>query len=310
MAKVLLLISLVASAVLVKGALPSVHVSTGGSGLVVSTAGTQPAPQTNATGGGLENTTANWSGYAVTGSNYTAVSGAWTVPQASSADPDSADAAWIGIGGMDSTDLIQVGTQDQVNPDGSTQSTAFYELLPDSETTIQTISVNPGDHMQAGLSQDGSGLWTIQLTDTTTGQSFETQTYYNSTNSSAEWIEEDPSDGAGQVPLDNFGSVTFTNASTTTDGTAENLSQAGAQSYTMASQAGLALVSVSGSSGGGGFTVTRTSASSTSGQSPSGHWYRHGEGIGRWQRDTTSPYTTGGGYPRVPQQRWWRAFGF
>src|SRR5581483_11881915 len=92
-----------------------------------------------------------------------------------------------------SGDLIQVGTQDTVSPTGRSSSSAFYELLPESSTIIPAIAVSTGDHMSASLIETASNEWTITITDTTNGQSFVKNVGYISSNSSAEWIEEDPS---------------------------------------------------------------------------------------------------------------------
>ena len=80
----------------------------------------------------------NWSGYAVTPSanNVTAVSSTFTVPAAGLVPPGFA-ATWTGIGGYNSSDLIQAGTAEQSAPDNPVvgpQYYAWYELLPASET--------------------------------------------------------------------------------------------------------------------------------------------------------------------------------
>src|SRR4051812_44346743 len=60
----------------------------------------------------------NWSGYVAGGSDYTAISGSWVVPQVSGGTL-SADATWVGIGGTASRNLIQAGTQAIVDYDGT-----------------------------------------------------------------------------------------------------------------------------------------------------------------------------------------------
>src|SRR5438309_1000367 len=64
------------------------------------------------------NTSHNWSGYAATGGTYTSVSGTWTVPQFNADSQPGVDAAWVGIGGVRSRDLIQAGTQQSVTGSG------------------------------------------------------------------------------------------------------------------------------------------------------------------------------------------------
>src|SRR5207302_942885 len=77
----------------------------------------------------------NGSGYAATGGTFTAVSGAWTVPQVS-ATTAGLDATWVGIGGMTTNDLIQAGTQAMVSGRGGVQYEAWIELLPRSSQTV------------------------------------------------------------------------------------------------------------------------------------------------------------------------------
>jgi hypothetical protein len=72
-------------------------------------------------------------------------------------------------------------------------------------------SVQPGDSFTATVSTDGSGNFTLTLTDNTQGWT-ETQNQSSSSASlaSAEVIAEAPSDSNGVLPLSNFGTVDFT----------------------------------------------------------------------------------------------------
>jgi hypothetical protein len=245
-----------------------------------------------------QNTTVNWSGYDASNGTYSGISGSWTIPSVSGSDPSSADATWIGLGGVNSTDLIQTGTQNEVNQDGSVQTTAFYELLPDNETPIQAISVNPGDKISASINLISSGFWQISLLDQTNGQRYTTEVQYDSSESSAEWVEEDPSDVTGQqVPLDNFGTVNITGASATLNGQSEDLNSLGAQVLTMVNDADQPLATVSGlSSQGSDFSVTRTSASVDAGEFTGGNgWIRQGHGMSSFgQYGYHSGYSSGG----------------
>jgi len=204
----------------------------------------------------------NWSGYlaATPGVHYTAVSGDWTVPTATStSSQNSYDAAWIGIGGVTSGDLVQVGTMDTVSH-GRETSSAFYELLPQSATAITSLTVTPGDDMSAAIAQTANGQWSITITDSTTGKSFSTTVTYTSSLSSAEWIEEDPSSSFGNLlPFDIFAPVTFTGVTTTASGNSITAAAGDAQPITLVSQNGrqsLAAPSALGTDGKS-FTVTR-----------------------------------------------------
>ena len=206
-------------------------------------------------------TSTNWSGYLATTGKYTAIAGSWTVPKPTGiAGKTSADAAWIGIGGVSTGDLIQVGTEDTVSASGQETSSAFYELLPQASTTITALTVSPGDAITASLAEPTTGQWTVNITDLTTGKSYTTTLSYTSSNSSAEWIEEDPSTVFGRLlPLDNFTSVSFTGGTTTSSGTNVTIAGSNAQPVTLVSATTdqpVATPSLLGSSGQA-FTVTQ-----------------------------------------------------
>ena len=103
----------------------------------------------------------NWSGYAVTpsGGGITAVSSTFTVPSAGLVPPGFA-ATWTGIGGYNTSDLIQAGTAEQSAPDNpllGPQYYAWYELLPASETQLTgctpdaNCTVTPGDNITVNI---------------------------------------------------------------------------------------------------------------------------------------------------------------
>jgi len=89
---------------------------------------------------------------------------------------------------------------------------------------------------------------------------------YDSSHSSAEWVEEAPSAGRGRViPLDEFGTVVFREAAAVRDGQSLNLAQIGARPMTMINgeRRPLAIPSSLGDDGAS-FSVERTSADSSS----------------------------------------------
>ena len=193
--------------------------------------------------------------------SYTAIAGSWTVPTATGVTgKTSADAAWIGIGGVSTGDLIQVGTDDTVSASGQETSSAFYELLPQAATNIATLAVTPGDSMTASITELTAGQWRVMITDTTTGGSYTTTLSYISSNSSAEWIEEDPSTTFDRlVPLDGFASVAFTGGTTTNNGASVTIANADAQPITLVSSTTHEPIATPSALGGAGqdFTVTQ-----------------------------------------------------
>ena len=228
----------------------------------------QPAPQNPtrpSTGTGpaasLFSTSSNWSGYAASGNNFTSVTGTWTVPTVSG-QISGADATWVGIGGIDTRDLIQAGTQATVNG-GSVEYDAWIEMLPASSRPV-SLTVNPGDSVTVTITQKSGNNWAIDMTNNTTGGRYNTTVQYTSTNSSAEWVQEAPSVGRGTIPLDDFGTLTFTGATAVRDGHTMDLNALGAQAITMinGSRQPLATPSVIGGDGTS-FSVTRTQNQST-----------------------------------------------
>ena len=221
-----------------------------------------------------QNTSQNWSGYAATSGTFTGVTGTWTVPQPSSTTASAGvGATWVGIGGVTSRDLIQAGTQD-VTSGGQHEFQAWVEMLPAASQQVPLAGA-PGDSVTVSIQEQGqgSGTWQISMKNNTTGQSYQTAAHYASSESSAEWIEEAPSAQTGILPLDNFGSVVFSNATAVDNGQTVDLAQTGAQAITLINGSRQPLAVPSPIIGdGSGFTVTRTAAPATTGS---------GRGVGR-----------------------------
>lgn len=190
---------------------------------------------------------------------FTAVSGSWIVQSVTgNGSTTTADAAWIGIGGVSSDDLIQTGTVNTVEADGTKSTFAFYELLPDAALEIPSLPVHTGDAMTASISLLSGSQWKISIADITTGQNYTTTVSYASSFSSAEWIEEDPSYLNGSlVPFNNFGHIEFSASSTVMNGGTKTLATSNAAPITLVNNVGqpIAVPSVL-ISGGSGFWVT------------------------------------------------------
>jgi hypothetical protein len=165
----------------------------------------------------------NWSGYIAqssNGQNFSSVSGSWTQPAVSSSSTQGYSAFWVGLGGasQQSQSLEQVGTAADT-AGGQTVYYAWYELVPAGQVKLN-LAIHPGDQMSGKVTVNGTNV-TISLSDKTTGQSVtQTLTMGNPDTSSADWIAEAPSaqspDGSlQQLPLADFGKVTFTGASAT-----------------------------------------------------------------------------------------------
>jgi len=166
----------------------------------------------------------NWAGYVATYSIsdpkplVTQVSGSWVVPQIQSSQNDTFSAVWIGIGGFFGHTLIQTGTeQDCIN--GVIYYSAWFELLPAEAVTITTIDISPGDTIKASVSLTipSENVWSISISDLSTGQSFRQEFFYDSSRLSAEWTVERPDVNNALSEIADFGSVTLSNCTATID---------------------------------------------------------------------------------------------
>jgi hypothetical protein len=223
-----------------------------------------PVPQTDTgtpAAASSVSTSSNWSGYSASGGRFTSVTGTWTVPTVS-ATTAGADATWVGIGGIDGSDLIQAGTEASVNG-GAVTYNAWIEMLPASSKPI-SLSVNPGDSVTVTITEKSAGLWSIALKNNSTGGAYDTTVQYASSHSSAEWVQEAPSVGRGTVPLDDFGTVKIDGASAVRDGRSMDLASLSPQAITMinGTRQPIAVPSVLGTDGAS-FAVTRTQNPST-----------------------------------------------
>jgi hypothetical protein len=188
----------------------------------------QPSPHLSANA----NQSSNWFGYGQgaleEGSTlFNSITGDWTIPSASQHTAGQAEASsdWIGIGGgcidagctaSDST-LIQTGTEQDVSATGVASYDAWYELVPAPSLQISSMTVAPGDRMQASLAEvvADSNVWTITIQDLTRGESYSTTVPYSSSHATAEWIEETPLEigtDAGFAALPNLTDPDFDSA--------------------------------------------------------------------------------------------------
>jgi hypothetical protein len=213
-----------------------------------------------------QNTSHNWSGYAATSGNFTSVTGTWNVPQFSPDGSFGIDAAWVGIGGVRTRDLIQAGTQQTVSGTGSTRYEAWVETLPRASRPVP-LRVHAGDSITVSITEQSPDQWLIDFRNNTTGETYQQPQQYTSSHSSAEWVEEAPSGSGGRggvLPLSNFGTIQFSGGSTVKDGQSLSIAAVGARAITMISNndQALAVPSELGSDGAS-FSVARTDVPAT-----------------------------------------------
>jgi hypothetical protein len=200
----------------------------------------------------------NWSGYSAVGGSYTSVTGTWTIPQPDAAGSFGVDGTWVGIGGVDSRDLIQAGTDSTVAGNGRVRYSAWVEMLPAGPRQVP-LAVKPGDSVTVTITEQAADQWLISMKDNTSGQTYSTTEQYHSSHSSAEWIEEAPAAGGRRIlPLSNFGTIGFTGGSAVNDGQTVTIAGAHAEAVTMIDNSGtpIAVPSALGADGSS-FVVNR-----------------------------------------------------
>jgi len=141
---------------------------------------------------------------------------------------------------------------------GQSAYSAWYELLPYDSVAIDSLSVSPGDVITASISllNQDTNTWSIEINDTTSGQSFKKNVIYTSSMLSAEWIVERPTVNNRITTLANFGQITFTDCKATIDGKAGTINNFPSNRFTMQNRQNIELVTVSAlSSGGSSFKV-------------------------------------------------------
>jgi hypothetical protein len=189
----------------------------------------------------------NWSGYAAEtnlskplSGSVSDVKGQWTVPSVACdvSTGHTYSSAWVGIDGYSNGTVEQVGTEQDCNF-GSPVNYAWYEMYPKYPVRI-TMSARPGDVMSAEVHYNGNNKFVLTINNLTLNQAFSTTQKASAKRQSAEWVVEAPSSTGGVLPLANFATAYFTNASATINGVAGPISS-GAWTYdpiTMADASG------------------------------------------------------------------------
>lgn len=163
----------------------------------------------------------NWAGAVLIGSDYTTVTGEFTVPSPSvppggSSYQQYCASAWVGIDGDTcQSAILQTGVDFCVRG-GYASFDAWYEWFPDYMYTFSGITISAGDRVKLTVAASSMVSGTATVENMSNGQSV-THTFNGNVQGSlcetnAEWIVEDFSKGGQLVPFADFGDVTFSNA--------------------------------------------------------------------------------------------------
>jgi hypothetical protein len=192
----------------------------------------------------------NWAGYAATGGPFTSISASWVQPAVSCGSATTYSSFWVGLDGDGSNSVEQTGTEADCSG-GRAVYSSWYEMYPKYPVTYAN-TVHAGDHFTASVTSNGSGSFTMKISDVTAGWSKSTtKSYTPAQRYSAEVIAEAPSSSTGVLPLSNFGTVNFT--SSLADGQA--IGNYGPDAINMVSGS-TTKATTSALSGGSAFSVT------------------------------------------------------
>ncbi len=199
-------------------------------------------------------TSTNWSGYAIDGTGATQVIGTWTQQKALCGIGETSwSSPWVGIDGNTSNTVEQTGTDTDCN-NGTPSYYAWYEMYP-KPTQVLPMTVTPGHNYTASVTYStGTGIFTLSLTDDTTGLNYTEQISKKAKRNSVEWIVEGPSNGL----LTDFGTVPFSSATAAISGKNQGLTAFGssAQKITMVNGAGATRAQPSAVNSSNGFSDT------------------------------------------------------
>ena len=132
-----------------------------------------------------------WAGYLKKGQNFTYISGQWTVPHIRATEDLRTSVAWIGIGGWNSQNLLQIGTLHFKDRYASVYY-AFTERYPlePANIKIPNFKVSPGDKVSASITKKKSGTWLLTIDNLSTNKHFKKTVKFRPDQYTAEWIVE------------------------------------------------------------------------------------------------------------------------
>jgi hypothetical protein len=198
--------------------------------VVAATAVGAASPASAAATDAQQAVSANWAGYVVGdssdggGEQFSTVSASWVEPSVQCTNGQGYSVFWVGLGGSaeQSGSLEQAGTEADCTSTGAVDDFAWYELVPAAPVRLD-LAIHPGDRVNGKVTVNGTQV-IVALSDQTTGGSVtRTLQMSNPDTSTAEWIAEAPSScdqtsNCQPLPLADFNSVNFTDASATAGG--------------------------------------------------------------------------------------------
>ncbi|EKV12767.1 Aspergillopepsin, putative [Penicillium digitatum] len=174
-----------------------------------------------ANGTSQEEFSSNWAGAVLIGSQYTSVTGTFTVPKPElpyGAFPyeQYCASAWVGIDGDTCTSAILQTGIDFCIQGGEVSYDSWYEWFPDYAYDFSGIEISTGDVVKLTVTAVSRNSGSAVIENLSSGRSV-THRFSGAEDgelceTNAEWIVEDFESGGELVPFTNFGTVTFSNA--------------------------------------------------------------------------------------------------
>lgn len=224
----------------------------------------------------------NWAGYIATptsDSGYTSISGSWIVPNITASQSKALAGQWIGLGGVSSTGLLQMGTIEEME-NGQPVAKVFWEKLPEVAQDVMTVPIGSTINVSISKAEGSSSSWNLMFITKTPAGETQTQTipvtldssYAQEIGTSAEWISEDPSTQNGQLyPLANMGTVTYNSALVDGQPLNSSLNKVNPVAMVSTDANGLIAPSTLGTDGESFSTSVITTKDNTSSTSVNGH---------------------------------------
>jgi putative intracellular protease/amidase len=162
----------------------------------------------------------NWSGFAddnTQGNTYTQVGAHWTEPAVICGSSLSLVTFWVGLDGLNSGTVEQVGTGAECYQ-GNAYYYTWWEMYPTNAEQVVGLTVSPGDSIDAQVVDEGGGNYSLEVTDQSNpADSFSTTQSCAAVcaDASAEWVAEAPSGSNGVFPLADYQSWSVSGATAT-----------------------------------------------------------------------------------------------
>ncbi|KAK6000701.1 hypothetical protein QM012_003426 [Aureobasidium pullulans] len=172
----------------------------------------------------------NWAGGVLEGSGWKTVTGTFTIPRVTVPSGGSSRtlysaSAWVGIDGYScESAILQTGVDFSIQG-GAVTYDAWYEWYPDYAYDFSGISFSAGDSVTVTVTASSTtgGVATIKNNSkgTSVSHTFSGENAGSLCQTDAEWIVEDftqiENGEESLVPLVDFGTITFTGASASTN---------------------------------------------------------------------------------------------